>query len=291
MSDSIPPLLPPESDVPPEPQMPPPLPVPRARWRWMVHVALLTAYVLGLGIAGAMIRSQGSGDSNAPAMPTDLGSLAKMCVAEVAGFAIVFGLAWMFSRARREELFLNWRGGIQPVLWGIVYSILLRIVIAMLMMAVFIPIYWKKGPKAIEELRPKTEATVNMEAMKDPLYVAFAVTVVSFVMAGFREELWRAGMLAGLAGIAPSVFGTRKGQYFAVAIAAVIFGLGHLPQGVGGVAVTAALGFGLGWIMVRHQSASEAILAHGFFDASTFAMLYVVLNYYPEALKNLAIFG
>lgn len=291
MSDSIPPLLPPESPIPPELQMPPPLPVPRARWRWMVHVALLTAYVLGLGIAGAMIRSHGSGDSKTPAMPTDLASLAKMCVLQIVGFALVFALAWMFSRARREELFLNWRGGIRPIVWGIVYSVLLRIVIAMLMMAVFIPIYWKKGPKAIEELRPKTEATVNMQAMKDPLYVAFAVTVVSFVMAGLREELWRAGMLAGLAGIAPSVFGTRKGQYFAVAIAAVIFGLGHLPQGAGGVAVTAALGFGLGWIMVRHQSASEAILAHGFFDASTFAMLYLIFNYYPEALKNLAIFG
>jgi membrane protease YdiL (CAAX protease family) len=91
--------------------------------------------------------------------------------------------------------------------------------------------------------------------------------------------------------VAPDVFGTRKGQYGAVFVAAIIFGLGHLPQGIGGVAVTAGLGFGLGWIMVRHQSAWEAILAHGFFDASTFAALYVVVNYFPESLKGLAIFG
>jgi membrane protease YdiL (CAAX protease family) len=267
------------------------LPKPRARWRWGVHLALLTAYVLGLGIAGAAMRSNVSKSSNSPAMPGDLRSLAFMCAVEIAGFAAVFALAWIFSRARRDELFLRWRGKLQPIAWGIVYSVLLRVVIAMLMTAVLIPIFLKKGKGAIEELRPKTEATVNIQAMKDPLYMAFAVTIVSFVMAGFREELWRAGMLAGLARVAPSIFGTRHGQYLAVGIAAIIFGMGHLPQGWGGVAVTSALGFGLGWIMVRHQSAWEAILAHGFFDASTFAALYFVLNYSPESLKGFAIFG
>jgi membrane protease YdiL (CAAX protease family) len=283
MSDAVPPPLPPEFAVPPV------LRDPRARWRWAVHLALLTAYVLALGIAGAMIQS-GAGKSKGPAMPADLASLAILCAVEVGGFAAVFGAAWFFSRATRDELLLRWRGSLQPIAWGIVYSVLLRVVIAMVMTAVILPIYFKKGEAAIEEFRPKTEATVNMKAMKDPLYVAFTVTVVSFVMAGFREELWRAGMLAGLAGIAPSVFRSRKGQYLAVAIAALIFGLGHLPQGWGGVAVTAALGFGLGWIMVRHQSAWEAILAHGFFDATTFAALYVVLTYFPKALKGVAVF-
>jgi membrane protease YdiL (CAAX protease family) len=282
MSDAVPPLL--------EEIQPSPLPQPRPRWRWAVHLALLTAYVLGLGIAGAAMRSQGTKNSNTPAMPGDLRSLAFMCAVEIAGFAAVFAIAWLFSRARRDELFLRWRGKLQPIVWGIVYSVLLRVVIAMVMTAVLIPVFLKKGQGAIEELRPKTEATVNFQAMKDPLYTAFAVTVVSFVMAGFREELWRAGMLAGFAGIAPGIFGTRRGQYLAVVIAALIFGLGHLPQGWGGVAVTAGLGLGLGWIMVRHQSAWEAILAHGFFDASTFAALYVVLNYFPESLKGLAIF-
>ena len=75
----------------------------------------------------------------------------------------------------------------------------------------------------------------------------------------------------------------------AVAIAAVIFGLGHLPQGWGGVAMTGALGLGLGWIIVRHQSAREAIFAHGFFDATTFAALYLVIKYFPDALKQFAI--
>jgi membrane protease YdiL (CAAX protease family) len=283
MNDAVPPPF-------PEHLQPPSLPVARPRWRWAVHLVVLTAYVLGLGIAGAALRSGAKGSKEA-AMPADLSSLAKMCGVEIAAFAVVFAIAWLFSRARREELFLRWRGKLEPLAWGIIYSVLLRLVIMLLMMAVFIPVYLKKGPKAIEDLRPKTEATVNMQGMKDPVYAAFAVTIVSFVMAGFREELWRAGMLAGFIGIAPAAFGTRYGQYIAIMLAAIIFGLGHLPQGWGGVAVTSCLGFGLGWIMVRHQSAWEAILAHGFFDASTFAALYVLLNYFPEALKSVAIFG
>ena len=93
------------------------------------------------------------------------------------------------------------------------------------------PIYAFKGEKGVEDLRPKTESLINMDALKDPVYVAFALTVVSFGMAGFREELWRVGMMAGLAGVAPAVFATRRGQFLAVAIAAIIFGLGHAPQG------------------------------------------------------------
>lgn len=263
----------------------------RAKWRWGVHVTLLAAYVLGLGLAGAFIRPETNKGTTTSAMPSDLRALAIMCLVEGIMFAAVFGLAWMFSRVRREELFLKWRGGLRPILWGFVYSVLLRIGVAVVVMVVAVLIAITQGTSAVEKLRPKTEAVVNMEAVKDPLYVAFAMTVVSFGMAGFREELWRAGMLAGLAGMAPAVFASRRGQFIAVAIAALVFGLGHLPQGWGGVAVTAVLGLGLGSIIVWHQSAWEAILAHGFFDATTFAALFFVAKYLPDALKQLAIFG
>jgi membrane protease YdiL (CAAX protease family) len=73
----------------------------------------------------------------------------------------------------------------------------------------------------------------------------------------------------------------------AVLLAAVVFGFGHLPQGWGGVYVTGLLGTALGWIMVRHDSIWEAVLAHGFFDASTFAFLYLLANYFPASLKGL----
>lgn len=259
----------------------------RGKWRWAIHLLLLAGYVLGIGLAGALLKDE----SAEPAMPSDLESLAKMCALELGMFVAVFAVAWSFSRARPAELFLKWRGGLRPILWGIVYSIGLRLAIMVLITVIALPIYALKGEAGVEDLRPKSEKVINTTALKDPMYVAFAITVVSFGMAGFREELWRAGIMAGLAGLAPVAFATRRGQYVAVAIAAVVFGLGHAPQGWGGVVITAALGVGLGVIIVRHQSIWEAVMAHGLFDATTFAALYVVVRFFPEALKGVGISG
>jgi membrane protease YdiL (CAAX protease family) len=273
-----------------EPEIPPLLSEVEARsdrpkWRWVIHLLLLAGYVIGLGLAGALLKDADS----EPAMPGDVESLAKMCALEFGLFMIVFAAAWSFSRARRDELFLNWRGGLRPILWGILYSIGLRVGVMVVLAVVALPIYSLKGEKAVEDLRPKSEAVINTTALKDPVYVAFAVTVVSFGMAGFREELWRVGIMAGLAGFAPAIFKSRRGQFMAVAIAAVIFGIGHAPQGWAGVFITAVLGLALGCIIVRHQSIWEAVLAHGFFDATTFAALYLVIRFAPEALKSFGI--
>ena len=262
----------------------------RAKWRWAIHLFLLAGYVLGVGIGGVLMKSQNDGSSE-PAMPGNVAALAQMCALEMGLFLVIFGVAWVFSRANADELFLKWRGGIRPVLWGIAYSIALRFVIMVVVVLVAAPVFLWKGEKAVEGLRPKTEAIVNTNALKDPAYVLFAVTVVSFGMAGFREELWRVGIMAGCAGLAPMFFSTRRGQFIAVAIAAVIFGVGHAPQGIGGVVITAALGLALGFIIVRHQSIWEAVMAHGFFDATTFAALYLVLKYFPEALRGLGASG
>jgi membrane protease YdiL (CAAX protease family) len=277
-----------ESEIPPIIGAPETQPR-RAKWRWAIHLFLLAAYVLSLGLAGAFVKTAHTKEN--PAMPGDLGSLARFCAFEFILFGIIFGIAWLFSRARVEDLFLKWRGGARPIAWGIAYSILLRLVIMMVLIAVAVPTILFKGKESVENFRPKTEAIVNMPALKDPAYLIFTLTVVSFVVAGFREELWRAGILAGLAGIAPRIFSSRTGQLFAVAIGAIIFGLGHLPQGPAGVAITTALGFGLGVIIVRHQSIWEAVLAHGFFDATTFAGIYLIAKYFPEALRGLAISG
>ncbi len=119
--------------------------------------------------------------------------------------------------------------------------------------------------------------------MDDLVYLWLNLTVVSFGLAGLREELWRAGMLAGLAALFPRMFHRAKGKLAAIAFGAVVFGCGHLPQGWGGVVMATILGLGLGAIMVYHRSIWEAALAHGFFDASTFLMLYLLarLHLYP----------
>jgi membrane protease YdiL (CAAX protease family) len=88
-----------------------------------------------------------------------------------------------------------------------------------------------------------------------------------------REELWRSAFLAGMRALWPERFGSRVGQIAAAAVAAVIFGIGHLAQGVIGAGAATLLGFGLGVIMVLHRSIWPAVIAHGAFDATTMALL------------------
>jgi membrane protease YdiL (CAAX protease family) len=275
----IPPILPAEE--------PPPS---RPKWRWAVSLIVLVAYVLGLGQLH-MERDPALGDAG---LPNSSAGLILFCVRELAVFGIFFAIVWLFAKPRAEELYFKWRNGIMPVVWGAAHSVLLRVGLAILLLIVIMPMAAIKGEKAIEEdlkaVRPKVEAVVEPKALKDPLYVALTMTLISFVMAGFREELWRAGMLAGLAGIAPRIFASRKGQYFAVVVAAIIFGLAHAPQGAGGMVLTGLLGLGLGGVMVAHRSFWVAALAHGFFDATTFGLLYAIMRWAPRLLNSFGIF-
>jgi membrane protease YdiL (CAAX protease family) len=93
-------------------------------------------------------------------------------------------------------------------------------------------------------------------------------------------------MLAGLNALFPRRFAGFRGQLRAVIIAAVLFGLGHTAQGWGAVGITAILGVGLGAIMVWHRSIWDAVIAHGFFDASTFLFLYWMAKYRPDLLHG-----
>jgi membrane protease YdiL (CAAX protease family) len=107
----------------------------------------------------------------------------------------------------------------------------------------------------------------------DPVYFLLLLTMISFVVAGLREELWRSAFLAGLRAITPRHFTSIRGQIAAVAIVAVVFGVGHLAMGPVAAFMAGLLGFGLGIIMVLHRSIWPAVIAHGFFDATTFLLL------------------
>jgi membrane protease YdiL (CAAX protease family) len=66
-----------------------------------------------------------------------------------------------------------------------------------------------------------------------------------------------------------------------VVLTSLIFGIGHLPQGMLAVAMTALIGMALGAIMVLHRSVWPAVIAHGMFDATSFALIPLV----AESLK------
>lgn len=110
---------------------------------------------------------------------------------------------------------------------------------------------------------------------------------MSFVVAGLREELWRTAFPAGLRTLRPQRFGSRPGQMTAVAIAASLFGFGHLGLGPVAVLFAGRLGFGPGLIMVFHRSLWPALIAHGMFDATSPALLPWVAEKLPEIERAL----
>ena len=115
---------------------------------------------------------------------------------------------------------------------------------------------------------------VDIAALRDnPAYFWLALTVVSFVLAGLREELWRSSFLAAMRALWPRRFGSTVGRVCAVFIAAILFGLAHLSMGILAMLFAGLLGLFLGLIMVFHCSIWPAVLAHGFFDATSMALI------------------
>ena len=260
------------------------------RWRWWVHLLILASFPLSAGLLGVLLSKQ----PNA-LLPATVPGLLRVTARELIFFAAIFTVAWVVSRVNRRQLLLQWRGGAMPFVWGAAYSIALRLFIMVL--AVTAVVFWlliktllAGGlPQAPESnaFRPQIENLVDVQALSaNPVYFALMVTLVSFVLAGLREELWRAGMLAGVNALFPNWMSKLSGQITAVIIIAVLFGLAHTTQGLAGVMVTTILGVGLGAIMVWHRSIWEAVLAHGFFDASTFVFLYVAAKYFAHQIPG-----
>jgi len=255
---------------------------PVSRNRWRIHLLLITAYILTVGLLGL---SRQGGERGAALSRTATGLLAR-CAVELLVFGLVFGLAWLASRATWRQLRLGWRGTVRPVLQGIGYSVALRLALVVVIVMVAVALIATQA-MSIQELenffsanRPDVRATVDLAALRDnPAYFWLTVTFVSFVVAGLREELWRAAFLAGLQALWPRRFSSTAGQIGAVALGAILFGLGHLAMGWLAVGLTGLIGLGLGLIMVFHRSIWPAVIAHGLFDATTFAVL-------PWAMKH-----
>lgn len=262
--------------------IPPLLEPPVNRRRWWIHLILLGAYVLVAGVVGlSRVKSQ------TPALSHTVGGLLWVCAMELLVFGLVFGLACCASRATRDDLRLRWRGKFTPVLLGAGYSLALRLAIAIFVMiaGMAVMLTHLMTPDSyhvfIQTHRPDVDTLVDVTAMSNnPAYYWLTLTVVSFVVAGLREELWRGAFLAGLKALWPQTFGSRAGQVGAVFITATFFGFAHLPMGLIAVGIAGLLGTGLGLIMVFHRSIWPAVIAHGFFDMASLAML-------PWAMQHL----
>lgn len=247
------------------------------RWRWWVHLVLIGGF-----FASGMVFNRHRGG---PALTSSPRGLLLVSGINIAVFAVVFGVAWLTSRASLEQMFLRWRPGWWVLPLGFGYSIAIRLVVAVAAIAVagllllthlvtLESLQRLGGTRAID-----LEKMVDLSAMQhQPLYYWLNLTLVSFVMAGLREELWRAGTLAAMRALWPRLFASRGGGISAVAIIALAFGAAHLVMGPIAAVAAGLLGFMLGLIIIFHHSIWPAVLAHGFFDALSLALLPYLLK-------------
>lgn len=277
-------MNPPPPPVPPELSAAPPAYATPSRVtsaRLAVALGILSLYVLVPAILGAGRTAQDSA-----ILPATVQGVLLLCAWELTLFTIAFAACVLLGRLRLDELLLRWRGGWWPLPRGLAWSIALRFGVGLFLVGSLLLWRFLSGnpPESLQGIRPNVESMVEVAALRNPWYLAAMLTVVSFVLAGFREELWRAGMLALLAKALPRAFGGRFGPWFALLPVALLFGLGHTAQGPVGVAATTLLGVGLGAIMLFHRSIWDAVLAHGFFNATTFALLPMLAERFPELL-------
>jgi membrane protease YdiL (CAAX protease family) len=270
--------------MPPSPQstvLPPPSPEDAvaqtgvSRWRWWIHLWLIGGYPILI-----MTLSWGGHAPHHPALTSSPRGLLIVCAVELALFALVFALAWIASRASGEELLLPWRPGWLVVPLGVAYSVAIRFAVVVVVVVVvgILATIRVLTPQDLQESmtsnRPDVERIVDVSAMRnDPVYFWLTITLVSFVVAGVREEMWRAGTLAAMRALWPETFGPRAGQLAAVSLLAIVFGAAHLEMGMFAAGVAGLLGLLLGAIMVWHRSIWPAVIAHGLFDATSMALL------------------
>jgi membrane protease YdiL (CAAX protease family) len=248
---------------------------PIARWRWWIHLLLIAAFPLWIGTVSLL-----QPERTAPALSSSTRGLLWSSTMSLLFFGILFGGAWLASRASRDDLLLRWRNGFWPVPWGIGYSVALRIAVAIVVVALAVALVGLHivSTSELQEIAqsraPDVGTIVDVSSLREnPAYFWLMITLVSFVMAGLREELWRSAFIAGLRGLWPRRFATKRAQFVAVLIAAVLFGVGHVAQGPMAATIAGLLGVGLGAIMIGHRSIWPAVIAHGCFDATTFAVL------------------
>jgi len=142
---------------------------------------------------------------------------------------------------------------------------------------------WRDHAKSLEA---EVEKLVDLHAMSSSsAYYWLSVILVSFVIGGLREELWRSSFLAGLRSIWPRAFGSQGGAIGGAAIAALFFDVGHIPQGMLAAALITVVGFLLGVIMTAHRSVWPSVVAHGFFDAASLALLPWAMQQMQELQK------
>jgi membrane protease YdiL (CAAX protease family) len=97
--------------------------------------------------------------------------------------------------------------------------------------------------------------------------ITFALVVV--IAGGVREEVQRAFLLHRFEG-------WLGGSTVGIAVTSVVFGMGHLPQGIDAAFATAALGAFWGIVYLRRRSAAAPMVSHAGFNLLQLVQLLAI---------------
>ena len=247
-----------------------------ALWRWWAHLLIIGSYPIAATLS-ARVRVPHNA-AREVILPASVRGLFVLGAIEVVSIGLFWLVAWAFSRATKDELWLRWRGGIGPIWQGALYSIGLRLLpilpfIAIAIVLAALGVDAKAVTAWVQQHKPQTEGFGTAMRAGSAAYQLTMLTFFSFVVAGLREELWRVATMRGLLEVAPRGWSNGLKSGVAIVISACVFGFGHLYQGLLGAALTAVIGIALGAITLRHRCIWPAVIAHGCFDAASFLLV------------------
>jgi len=187
--------------------------------------------------------------SSVPVLPNSLIEILLSIVKN----KVIFILAVIILLLLEGESIINLGFRKQKLLLQLIFGISLGFITWILVNIVFNPLINAVNSGA---LKPPGDI---LNYMKDPSSLYLWIPVV--MLAAFSEELQRIFVLTRF----EKWFG-KYGLYLAVLITSVIFGIGHLYQGM-----NAAIGTGIGgllnsFVYLRKRSAIEVIICHAVFN-------------------------
>jgi len=105
------------------------------------------------------------------------------------------------------------------------------------------------------------------------IYNLPVLMILAIYKGGFSEELWRIFIIAKF----EKAFG-RKGLIIALIVGSIIFGVGHLYQGLSGFISISIMGLLYALVFLRRRSAIEAITAHATYDLIAVTLGYLIYS-------------
>lgn len=230
------------------------------RARWGLLLAILCWPIL-LSVIVAVTGHQAG-------LPHNIGQLIRFLFLEFLLWGSVFVVGFYLSGITASQLRLKTRHPLRTIGFGLLWFFGIRISTTLIL---WVASRWLDHA---ELWSSEEKLAFFIDAKNITLHLTFSIIVfgIASLIGGFTEELWRAGMLAGMKVLFP-----KLGVFPAILLVSILFGSAHLYQGFFGMGNATLLGILLGLILVYRNSYWEAAIPHTLFDALAFGVAITIM--------------